>query len=302
MLRAPTYVISASSNGRLHHSTTSLASPKPKAAHIFRTRPPTDQRLLSGSLNLSPRRLPLYVWQKEFPKREVVQDRRQETRAVTGLKITTEVDEVREVSIPLAARPSEDFTMTSANAVRERVKSSRRQKNMKQLLPFFEWRSTLTGVPATPIESTGDMNAGTESSPIPQAVDGLLSPSSDADRAADLLEILDDGLSKPYHVREGFPVRPAHYSSISQSRIWAVADQLHMQSQSLQKSRREAAGSDEDSHNFLATKIDIMLRVDGIICCFVNDSHQDEPLVAKAWGIVLQFSQLKLEDVCSQLP
>ena len=45
-----------------------------------------------------------------------------------------------------------------------------------------------------------------------------------------------------------------------------------------------------------------MLRVDGIICCFVNDSHQDEPLVAKAWGIVLQFSQLKLEDVCSQLP
>ena len=300
MLRAPTYVISASSYGRLHYSTSSLASPKPNAAHIFRTRPLTDQRVLSGSLNLSPRRLPLYVWQKEFPRREVAQDKRQETRAVTGFKITAEVNGVRGGSTPVAPPPSEDRTATSANAVRERVRTSRRQKDMKQLLPFFEWRSTLTGVPATPIESTRDIHAGTEPNHDAQAVDGVLSPSLDADRAAELLEILDDGLSKPYHVGEGFAVQPIHYSSISQSRIWAVADELYMQSLTLQKSRPEAARSDEDSHNFLATKVDIMLRLDGIICCFVNDSHQDEPLVAKAWGIMLQLSQLKLEDVRSQ--
>ena len=292
--RAPTYVIVSDSLDRDVQSSSPPIQNRPKPAHIFRRRVSTSESRNAGPVTLSPRRLPLHMWQGQVRHHDDAVFVKDSVAQSGGLKIVTQPPELA---------PSVDFSrivgghisaQKDENTIRNHITDVRKQKDMKSLRPFFLWKGALAATPLTPRESNAGIVFGGSQEEDEATLNGSVSPLPELESTKDLLDILNLGLERDHYVSEDFPVKNEHYNTANPSTIWAVADDLNRQTEI---NDLVDQGQHDEIAALLSTKTSIVLRVDAIIRCFVDESFEGEAILGKTWGIVAKLNELSLNEV-----
>ena len=292
--RAPTYlIVNDPQNGDVQMS----SSPKrdrPTPAHIFRRRVSSGESRNAGPVTLSPRRLPLHVWQSRVRHDNTAALVKSSAVQPGGLKIVTQsLDPATSVKISESAG-CDISTKNDENLIRNHITEVRKQKDMKSLRPFFLWKGATTATPLTPRESNAGVVVGGLQEEDATTLNGSVSPLPELESTKDLLDILNLGLESDHYLSETFPIKKEHYNDARPSTIWEVADDLYRRS----NDRGSTNGADdEEAVALLSIKSSIVLRVDAIIRCFVDETYESEAILAKAWGIVARLNDLSLDDV-----
>ena len=296
--RAPTYFIVDGARDR--HVGLDAAVPQRQLApaHIFRRRLSSSELRNVGPVTLSPRRLPLHIWQSQTSHRDTVNSQKGSAAQPSGLSIVTRLSVPAPTASASTSKEDAAGRPQHENNVRVHIRDVRKQKDMKRLRPFFLWKGATTMTPVTPRESNAGITSGGLHEEDEVTLNGSVSPIPDLESTKDLLDILNLGLEIDPYVSEDFPIRNEHYNTAKMSTIWEVADDLNRQS----NARGPTDGTDdEEAVALLTTKSNIVLRVDAIIRCFVDEAYEGEAILAKVWGIVATLNELGLGDVSSRL-
>ena len=297
--RAPTNLTVKDAQGGHIQSPPMPRSSRPAPAQIFRRRLSSKEFRNAGPVTLSPRRLPLHVWQSRVPPYDGEESVRGDSTQFTGLRIITQSsNSALSVGVSNSAGGVTN-PKSNENTIRARIRDVRNEKDMKSLRPFFLWKGPTAATPTTPRESDAGMTPRALQEEDDATLNGSVSPMPELESTKDLLDILNLGLETDQYVSENFPVQHEHYNAAKTTTIWEAADHLSRQ---LNKEVLIDGAQNEETTTLLVAKIDIVLRVDAIFRCFVDETHESEAIFAKAWGIVTKLNELGLEDVRPRSP
>ena len=196
-----------------------------------------------------------------------------------------------------ASSPSEaQHGPSQLSGVLSRLEAHRKEKDMKRLQPFFEWRAPVT-TPSTP--RTSDIDHATLDVHVE---DGSPFPSPDHDSTGSMagttLDILHSEMLQPYRASEDFAIQPRHYIDVEDTAFSDVTRYLEDQAPRLISHSRSDHPSEEQ--RFWETKMSILTRVDMIISCFIGNNELPNLILKKIWGLLFQICQVTLGEVSMQ--
>ena len=185
---------------------------------------------------------------------------------------------------------------TGESPVQTKLKTNRKDKDLKRRQPFFEWRTSAT-TPSTPrapeIQGFGQSSHNE---------DGFVSPTSALDgtgsAAGHVLDVLNlEMMNNVYQVSDDFPIQPRHYVKVKEKTLSEVIQVLEEQTSETGPSSRSS--NPTELRKFRETKLSILLHVDTIMSCFVGSNELPSSIVRKVWGIMFSICEVELEDVRS---
>lgn len=245
-----------------------LKPPQRTQPSIFRPQSTLRDEVSSGSLAITPRRLP--TTQTLLPKQAPGDEKR----------------------LPNPTRRDDPDT-SLVSRVRSRLAASRIEKDLERIQPFFEWRTAATtpSTPRGPAVNTLAQEARNENGfALPE-----LRFNGDESTSGHTLDILDLEMNNPYELSEDFPIQPQHYLGVQEATIHEVIKELERQPHGLEQSSTSKDSS--EAQRFWDTKLSILLNVDTIMSCFIGNNELPKPIVGKIWGIVLSICRVPLEEV-----
>ena len=241
--------------------------PSKRSSYIFRSRITPGEDASAASLAITPLRLP--------PARHRL------TNVETGTGILSDQVSERNKS------PSSEGPVLSA------LTASRKEKDLKSLQPFFEWRAS-PATPSTPRSTTVEI-PGSEVN----TANGVAFPDSNVEGIASVaghtLDILHLEMKNPYFLSEESPIQPQQYLDIEEKTIHDAVKELEAQSRAFDRSLPSHHPS--DAQKLWETKLSILLKVDIIMSCFIGNNELPSPIVRKIWGIILNICRVPLEEV-----
>jgi hypothetical protein len=227
----------------------------------------------------------------------------EEGRKGGSLAITPQrVPRVRDLSnhpifkIPIT-KPTGDQTQStlSRGPVNSRLETNRKEKDMKRLQPFFEWKTT----PTTPSTPRSSEHNHTRFDSLEE--NGSMFPLWDGSGSTVTvtLDILDSLMTDSYQPSEDFAIQPRHYIEVRERTLPEVIELLEKQASSLGPCPDPKHPSADQM--FWETKVSILLKVDTILSCFIGNNEAPNKVVKKIWGIVYDIIAVTLEEV-SKIP
>lgn len=173
-----------------------------------------------------------------------------------------------------------------------KLELSRREKAMRLLQPFFEWRSALPATPSTP--RTSDLAQPTYKDDHRNGSQDANSSGNMRSMAAETLDILHLEMQNPYQTTEEFAIRPSDYSAVEAKSTDDVVKALDAQSDPSKEHPLDQQG-------FWDAKASILISVDTVLSCFVGRKELSDTIIQKIWGLVFNICQVSLEEVSMPL-